>query len=144
MPVPNRPTTNRLLTARNILFSAVTLGSFAGLLVYGAPRLSGEQVEDTGAGRLYTDQPLLVRQATPLPTRCDAAEVVDGVQGQLVRNGTARIIGISNIEELGRDPAGGRTCRALVNLAFGTQRVGYSFGRLAPASKIWQLEVTAR
>ena len=126
---------------RKLVFAGLVLVIFGGVLVSGV-RPAPVAAVSAQTARLQTGQPLDVRQDTALPT-CDAREAIKGVQSQLVRSGTARIIGLSDIYEINYDGRWGRMCQAKVNMDFGTQPVDYSIRQLGQGAKTWELVLVA-
>lgn len=125
-----------------LAFLGVVALIFFGLLIYSFQGRPPRTVVST-PDRLQTGEALTMRQDTALPG-CDGQDAVQGVQGELVRNGSkARVIGMTDIHEVSRGPAGSRSCQATVNLDFGTQPVDYTIRRLGN-SRTWELVLTAR
>ena len=126
---------------RKLVFAGLVFVIFGGVLVSGT-RPSPVHPVQLETARLEAGRPLNVRQDTALPA-CDARVAIRSVQGQLVRNGTARIIGLSDIHEIDYDDSWVRMCQAKVNMDFGTQAVDYSIRRLGQGIKTWELVLVA-
>ncbi len=129
-----------LASGGKLIFTVAVAAMFVGLLVSGIPNTTPAPVLPE-TPRLPTDKPAGLRQDTALPT-CTSQLAIQGVQGQLVRTKTARIIGLTDVHEIDYDQKWARTCQAKVNLDFGTQPVIYTIRRIADGPQTWELVVT--
>jgi hypothetical protein len=135
-------TESHLASGGKLIFTVIAALIFVWLLVTGIPQPTPEPIA-LGTPRLPIGKPAGLRQDTELPS-CTANQAIQGVQGQLVRTQSARIIGLTDIHEVSTDQSSARVCRAKVNLDFGTQWVVYTISRVANGPKTWELVVTAQ
>ena len=141
MPPPRVPGRVRVALFNKVGFSILMAVGFFGLLIYGL-QPQAPPVERAAAGLEPLPGGILpLRQDTPMPN-CDSPEAVNGVIGALVRAKRVRISGLTDVAQVTMDAEGNRSCRAIVNLDFGTQPVAYTINLLTPGRKTWELAVT--
>ena len=132
-------TERRVSALKRIVLGVALAGGFGWLIVAGLPQTNtSTPVRVTNS--VHLSQPLVMRLDTVLPG-CDSRKVIDGILG-LVRGETVRVTGLSDIYQVEFKPNGDRTCRAMVNLEFGTRHVSYVIQRTGPGRTTWELTVT--
>lgn len=140
MPFSRAPDPVTPALANKVRFPALMAVGFFGLLIYGL-QPQALPVQQGAEYDLFPGEMLTLRQDTPMP-KCDASRAMNGLIGALVRAKRVRISGLTDVAQITEDAAGNRSCRAVVNLDFGTQPVAYTIFLLTPGRKTWELAVT--